>query len=414
MNQKLDENLKGALVLIEKCYSQHRLPTDEELKVINQLLGSGKYNKEDIDSFYKNFDLLKQDKPISVKNSLILKTKAANAPFNLDEDYIDSDGIAEFNIPNKINKKNVNSFMRLDFSNIGNSLEEILIVPFSSENIKPAKHQVINGLSTFDAKVFQAACTLIEYSLNSIGGYDKYQELKSQGYKLAFTFQDVYRAMGYPGKRLKNEKLKGDISRSLARLFGAKVYYEWNDELEARHIDKDMAIDIYGKKVLIQEEATSILDGNFASIITPNNKKSDTPFNVDGFTIRDIPPLLTHAKLTGQIATIPIEWFKIKSMKLSDRRNTLLRGLSERIATAIYHKKNNRNPNENNYNVIVFDDFFKKLYIPVKNKQERSNLMKDTFDILNEFQFDKKIIKKYEVLEDQRHSNYIRGFKFYI
>lgn len=297
---------------------------------------------------------------------------------------------------------------------------DVLLFNLQSKVIKDVQGAI---LTKDDGRVFMGICTV----LNTFKEQDPeaFKDFLDGKAELPVTFQQIYQGMGF-NKRV-SKTAKELIRKSMLRLMGALIYYDWNEEQRARRIDVKGAIseygiervmvtskrakDIFGQEYDYQPSAQRMVDALPAKL-TPVNKKKDPQTGgvtaIDGYFIKSIPPLFVHALLTGKIATIPIELYDIPEFtRMSDRRNALISGLAERIDTMKYHAENNpESHSKGNYNLIEIEKFFIEYGIQYTTRQDRKNIIDDIEIILKHF-INLEFIKSYNLKDKGRKTGLV-------
>lgn len=361
-----------------------------------------KDNVEELKSKGQTAQTVLQDHPVKLDLLLNLKSNILKGVTSLEKEDFDERGIAEKKLNYKVNKQDVETSLVV----IEPKEEEIkntLIFPIDPNVFSLVACKIPPNI--YDAKVFNAICTLIDF-------YTQKNPVDPDSVNIPVTLADIHHAMGYPNKRVSPKEAQR-IRNSVLKLSTTQIGYEWSQERNIRDISIHEAINVWGEEVVYANKSHYMLEAEEAYIVPKNSPKDKdgNPISVTGFTIKAFPSIYVHAKVTKTIASVPLEWFDLKKLgRLTDRRNYLIRGLTERISTAYHYKNKEINPNQSNYNVIVFDKFFKEKGIEPNNKQTRSELIKDITKILDEFK-DKKIIKNYT----WNHKNgAIYSIKFYV
>lgn len=262
-----------------------------------------------------------------------------------------------------------------------------------------------NNVTKYHGKVFKGVCTVIDAYRHQHPEI----EIKNGFCEIPMTNQQIYTAMGFGNRRLK-EETNDDINRAMANIAMTMVWQEWNEEIKARHVDIKKAVDLFGNEIFYNETAQYMLNASPAKII-PNNARTDKngeKITVDGWIIHRIPPFYAQAKATNQLIPLPIDWFNLKCFKrLTDQRNSLIQVLGERIQMMKRAAKLGLG-NDSNYTVINIDNLFKEAGIVCDDRREKEKRKKDVEKILIAFRDEKNIIQNFEYLPKTGHVKSIK------
>lgn len=251
------------------------------------------------------------------------------------------------------------NFNLTDFSNITE------FVDVDEAKLKALVKSTKIVLTPEDMEVYNGISTCVLYYLHRFN-----DRTFKDHCEIPLSYDDIAIGMGYSGA---TESILNQIIVALSKFDRLRITNHWKEEAEARGINLNKAVDLYGETVLYSK-IPKLLNFDIAPGIyrekAPKSRRTKDGKTVQydgkpGIVINQIPPLTIYHKLTNQTINIPADWLRISGTGQSQQLKRIKRYLAKRLNQLIHfmekeQKKSKRdkrdfNPNKGNKNKIVID-----------------------------------------------------------